>query len=98
MSLRDRLAAANAAAREVADEGRADRQPRSGHQPQQGATAPAYPPPPAAPVHKRRRRWPWIVGGIVALLLIIGLADGGDESPPSPGTPALNHRWQARAR
>lgn len=39
-------------------------------------TAPAALPPAPAPVPAKRRRWPWIVGGTVAVLIIIGIASG----------------------
>jgi hypothetical protein len=34
--------------------------------------------PPAAP--KNKPKWPWIAGGIVALLVIAGLAGGGNDN------------------
>lgn len=42
----------------------------------------AYPPPgwQQQPL-KKRRKWPWIVGGIVALLVVVGIANGGQSSP-----------------
>lgn len=45
----------------------------------------AYPPPPAPlpPMPKKRRTWPWIVGAIVLLFVVIGVANGGDRSNPS---------------
>lgn len=39
-------------------------------------------PPPAQPAPKRRRKWPWIVGGIVLLLIIIGSV--GNAKPATP--------------
>ncbi len=96
MSFRDRLATANAAARTVADEGRAERQRRRDSLPlpsaqdyQPGEVAPSLAlPPPTAPVNKSRRKWPWIVGGTVLLLFIIGVANGGDKNSTSTATPA----------
>jgi hypothetical protein len=50
----------------------------------------------APPVKKSRRKWPWVVGGIVALLFIIGLTDGGNTSTsagntdPAPATMATS--------
>lgn len=51
----------------------------------------------AAVVKKSRRKWPWVVGGVVALFFIIGIANGGSGTPntavmpsavvPPPGTP-----------
>jgi hypothetical protein len=54
-------------------------------------TAPeTLPTPPNAPVaaagKKSRRKWPWIVGGIVALFFIIGIANSGNTSTPTAGT------------
>ncbi|MBA0047719.1 DUF4352 domain-containing protein [Mycobacteroides sp. LB1] len=49
------------------------------------------PPPPVAPAPapKRSRKWPWIVGGVVVLLIVIGLAGGNKESQkPTGATPA----------
>ncbi|MBN7355481.1 Mpr protein [Mycobacteroides abscessus subsp. abscessus] len=37
------------------------------------------PPPPPAPAPKKGRKWPWIVGGVVVLLIVIGLAGGNKE-------------------
>lgn len=139
MNFRDRLAAANAAARKVADEGRAERQRRrdglradwgrgktdhaerqaeaalrerrgefecptvavpaasqparsplpstQDYQPGRAATSPTLLPA-VTPVNKSRRKWPWIVGGIVLLLFIIGVANGGDKSSTSTATDA----------
>lgn len=42
-------------------------------------------PPPPAP--KKKRRWPWIVGAIVLLFVIAGIANGGDASP-APTAPS----------
>jgi hypothetical protein len=41
----------------------------------------------APPVKKSRRKWPWIVGGVVALLFIISIANSGNPQP-DPGNPA----------
>lgn len=133
MSFRDRLVTANAAARKVADEGRAERQhrrnrlragcervktdhsertavlrePRSefenpnvagstASQPprsplssaqdyQPGGTTPFLTLPfSAAQANRSRRKWPWIVGGTVLLLVVIGAANGEDKSSTSP--------------
>lgn len=96
MSFRDRLAAANAAARKVADEGRAERQRRrdslradwgrvkTDHAERQAALCERC----GAPVNKSRRKWPWVVGGTVVLLFIIGVANGGDKSSTSAATGA----------
>ena len=40
----------------------------------------------AAPAPRRRRRWPWVVGGIALLLVIIAMAGGGHA--PAPTTSA----------
>lgn len=50
---------------------------------------PGAPVPPAGygPVpQKKRKKWPWIVGGIVAVFVIASVAGGGDDEKPS--TPA----------
>lgn len=31
-------------------------------------------------VKKSRRKWPWVVGGVVALLFVIGVANGGNTA------------------
>jgi len=55
---------------------------------------PGYQPsPPGYAPPRKKRRWPWIVGGIVAFFVIIGIAaGGGDNSGPTgnggPGAPA----------
>jgi hypothetical protein len=45
-------------------------------------TAPPPPRPPVRPVNDPapHRRWPWVVGGAVALLAIIGIVNGGPTS------------------
>lgn len=51
--------------------------------------------PPVAPA-KKKRRWPWIVGGVVALFVVIQIANGGGDTPtPAPAAdgaaiPAVN--------
>lgn len=65
----------------------ADRQPYPRQQ---------YGPPPSTPPTPKPRVWPWLVGGLVALLVIGGAGSGGDsggdnggDSPsPAPGTAA----------
>lgn len=47
---------------------------------------PGYPPPsqqpyPAPATQKKRRAWPWVVGAVVALLVIVGVANRGGTSP-----------------
>jgi hypothetical protein len=37
----------------------------------------------AAAVHKSRRKWPWVIGGVVALFFIIGIANIGNSSTPA---------------
>ncbi|WP_078344618.1 DUF4352 domain-containing protein [Mycobacteroides chelonae] len=46
----------------------------------------AAPPLPPAPAPKKGRKWPWIVGGVVVLLIVIGLAGGNKEDQKPPGT------------
>ena len=43
---------------------------------------------PAAAVKKSRRKWPYVVGGIVALLFIISIADSGNSPAPTGGVAA----------
>ena len=42
-----------------------------------------YAPMPPAP---KKRKWPWIVGGIVLLFVIIGVANGGGSATPTNAT------------
>jgi hypothetical protein len=37
----------------------------------------------APPVKKSRQKWPWIVGGVVALLFIISIANSGNSPAPT---------------
>ena len=39
---------------------------------------------------KSRRKWPWVVGGIVLLLFVIGLTDGGEKDSTSTAPPAAS--------
>lgn len=55
-----------------------------GHQQQ----PPQWAPPASAPAVKKRRKWPWIVGGVVLVLFVIGLA-GNNSRPPSNSTPVV---------
>ncbi|MHA6780266.1 Ltp family lipoprotein [Pseudonocardia saturnea] len=57
--------------------------PQGQYQPYPGQQDPrGYgPPTPAAP--KKRRRWPWIVGGIVALFVVVQVANGGERPAPT---------------
>ena len=50
--------------------------------PPQWAPMGAHAPPPAPP--KKRRKWPWVVGAVLLLFVVVGLATGGDEVPPTP--------------
>ena len=52
---------------------------------------PGYQPsPPGYAPPRKKRRWPWIVGGIVAFFVIIGIAAGagGNTGPTGNGGPA----------
>lgn len=53
----------------------------------QGYGQQAPPPPP-----KRRRKWPWVVGGILLLFVVVGVANGpaptASTSPPPAGVPS----------
>lgn len=55
-----------------------------------------YPAPPAAPApSKKKKKWPWIVGAIVVLFVIIGLTTGGedkkeDAAPAAPTAQAAD--------
>ena len=44
--------------------------------------------PAPAPAPTGRRRWPWIVGGATAALLIIGAVTGAGEDPAASSAPA----------
>ena len=44
-------------------------------------------PSPIPVVNKARRKWPWVLGGIVGLLLIAGIAHRGTNSRPPTATP-----------
>jgi hypothetical protein len=55
-------------------------QPYGDQQPPQWAS-PAAPPP--APVAKKKRRWPWVVGAILLLFVIVGVS-GNDSTPTVP--------------
>ncbi|AMT71994.1 DUF4352 domain-containing protein [Mycobacteroides abscessus subsp. massiliense] len=48
------------------------------------------PPPPPVPAPKKSRKWPWIVGAVVLVLFVIGLAGGkkDDEKPASASSAA----------
>jgi hypothetical protein len=57
-------------------------------QPQNGPQYPPagqYQPAPAPAPKKKTKKWPWIVGGIVALIVIGGVANGGKDSAPAAG-------------
>ncbi len=56
--------------------------PNYGQQPPQWAAQPA--PHAAIPAPKKRRKWPWIVGAIVLLFVVVGVANGGNTTSPSP--------------
>ena len=68
-------------------------QPPHGQQPP-GPQQPYYPPPgqqpyqqqpPPAP--RKRRRWPWILGAIVLLFVIVGVSNSGGETSSTPAAP-----------
>lgn len=65
--------------------------PQQPHPQQPGPGQHGYPPQPgyhqpAAP--RKRRVWPWIVGGIVMLIIVIAAANGGDPGPTAGGPAA----------
>lgn len=41
---------------------------------------------PVAP--KKAKKWPWVLGAIVAVFVIAGVAGGGDKDTPAPAAPA----------
>jgi hypothetical protein len=43
-----------------------------------------------APAPQRRRRWPWIVSGVLAVLIVIGLAAPSTPSSPGASLPATS--------
>lgn len=48
-----------------------------------------YAPPAVAP--RRRRKWPFVVGGIVLLLVLVGIAGGNNApAPTAPAAPAAS--------
>lgn len=57
--------------------------------PQQRTPPGAYPPPPVPPppAPGKRRRWPYVVGGIVALLVVVALVNGPAPAPVPPTAP-----------
>ncbi|MFC9519001.1 DUF4352 domain-containing protein [Nocardiaceae bacterium NPDC056970] len=55
--------------------------------------AQGYPAPPAAPEPaKKKKKWPWIVGAIVVLFVIIALTGGGEDKKDdaTPAAPAAS--------
>lgn len=56
------------------------------------APQPPRPPQPAAPAAKKRRKWPWILGGLVVLIIVSAVAsNGGTKASNQPaGAPAGN--------
>ncbi|MEU7475817.1 MmpS family transport accessory protein [Lentzea sp. NPDC042327] len=45
---------------------------------------PQYAPPQYGPPPKKKaKKWPWVIGGVVALFVIIGLANGGKTPAPT---------------
>jgi hypothetical protein len=51
----------------------------------EAVTSPTPEPMPAP--KPKKRRWPWIVGGAVALFLAIGAANGGNSAPATAAAP-----------
>jgi MmpS family membrane protein len=43
-----------------------------------------YGPPAQPPASKKRRKWPWIVGAVVLLFVVISVANGGDKTATAP--------------
>lgn len=82
-------------------------QPPQGQQPSQnpyqqpqdqyGPPAGGWPAPQQAP--KKRRRWPWILGGIILLIVLISAVNGGGEAPTpdAPTAPAAGQQQPAPA-
>ncbi|WAL67171.1 MmpS family transport accessory protein [Amycolatopsis cynarae] len=48
---------------------------------------PYVPPAPPAPA-KKRRKWPWVLGGVFLLVVIIAVANGGGNTPSQQATGA----------
>lgn len=55
--------------------------------------AAAYPPPPSEPP-KKKRKWPWVVGGLFALMVISSIANGGNRT----SAPAVSTTPQASSQ
>lgn len=53
-------------------------QQSSGWQPATGVPPTPTPPPPSS---SKKRKWPWIVGGIAAVLVVASIAGGGEDTP-----------------
>lgn len=49
--------------------------------PQQWRQPHSHQAPPAKP---KRKKWPWIVGAVVLLFLIVGIVNSGDPAPQTP--------------
>jgi hypothetical protein len=63
-------------------------QPRGGAQGQPYGQPSGQWPPQAPQAPQRRRKWPWIVGAVVVLFIVVGIANGGNSGAPSPaGSP-----------
>ncbi|GBE66258.1 Mpr protein [Mycobacterium sp. MFM001] len=68
------------------------------HAPQSGDAAHVGQQPPAGTPPKKRRKWPWIVGGIVGLLIVIAAFSGGHDAEKSEASSAGSGGTSAAAK